>query len=128
MGNLRRSQLGNFTRSLTTVNTGAEQRDQHLRGDDFFGTDKFPEAHFTLTEFRKDGDEAIAKGELTIRGVRKPISLKGEVNGPAKDPWGNQRMSAALEAKISRKEWGLVWNSRRWRQVDSWSATMSSSR
>ena len=96
---------------VASVNTGAQQRDEHLRGEDFFSTGEFPQAHFSLTEFSTDGEDAVAKGELTIRGVRNPITLKGEVNGPAKDPWGNQRISAALGTKISRKEWGLVWNS-----------------
>ncbi|HYW31735.1 MAG TPA: YceI family protein [Gemmatimonas sp.] len=93
-----------------SLNTGATQRDDHLRGDDFFDSSSHPTATYRLNRFEKSGDDVIAHGELTIRGVTKPVVLKGEVNGPAKDPWGNAKVSATLEGKISRKEWGLVWN------------------
>ncbi len=93
-----------------SLNTGSSQRDDHLRSGDFFDSATHPAAKFRLTSFEKQGDEVIAKGELTIRDASHPVTLKGEINGPAKDPWGNQKVSATLETKISRKEWGLVWN------------------
>ncbi len=93
-----------------SVNTGMGQRDEHLRSGEFFSTAEHPTATFSLTTFEKHGDDVTARGDLTIRGVTQPITLKGEINGPAKDPWGNQKVSATLETKISRKEWGLVWN------------------
>jgi polyisoprenoid-binding protein YceI len=93
-----------------SLNTGANARDQHLRGEDFFDVDKYPKARFTLTRFDRRGGDLFAEGNLTIRDTTKPISLKGEIGGPARDPWGNQKVSATLETKISRKEWGLVWN------------------
>ncbi len=95
---------------MTSINTGVGQRDDHLRGPDFFDASTHPTASFVLDRFVRDGDSAEAHGTLTIRGVSRPVVLKGEVGGPAKDPWGNQKVSASLEAKISRKEWGLVWN------------------
>jgi len=93
--------------SLTTNN---EQRDVHLRSADFFDADQFPKATFALTNFSRSGETVTATGELTIRGITKPVTLTGEVGGPATDPWGNQKVSAELETKISRKEFGLTWN------------------
>ena len=93
--------------SLTTNN---EQRDTHLRSADFFDAEAHPKATFALTNFSRSGDTVTASGDLTIRGITKPVTLTGEVGGPAKDPWGNQKVSAELETKISRKEFGLTWN------------------
>ena len=93
-----------------SLNTGAVQRDEHLRGGDFFDTAVYPKASYNLVKFVKRGDDLVAEGDLTIRGVTKPVTLTGEINGPAKDPWGNAKVSATLETRISRKEWGLVWN------------------
>lgn len=93
-----------------SLNTGAAQRDEHLRSGDFFDSPQHPTARFHLTSFERQGEDVAAKGNLTIRGVTHPVTLKGEINGPAKDPWGNEKVSASLETKISRKEWGLVWN------------------
>lgn len=95
---------------VASLNTGSDQRDGHLKSADFFDVEANPTASFALTTFARSGDEVVASGSLTIRGVTKPITLKGEIGGPAKDPWGNQKVSAVLETKISRKEWGLVWN------------------
>ena len=95
---------------VASLNTGSDQRDGHLKSADFFDVETNPSASFALTSFERTGDDVVASGTLTIRGVNKPITLKGEIGGPAKDPWGNQKVSAVLETKISRKEWGLVWN------------------
>jgi len=95
---------------VASLDTGNEQRDGHLRGADFFDVENHPKATFSLTKFERSGDDVIATGDLTIRGTTKPVTLKGEIGGPAKDPWGNQKVSATLETKIARKEWGLVWN------------------
>ena len=95
---------------VASLDTGNEQRDGHLRSPDFFDVDTHPKATFSLTKFERAGDEVTATGDLTIRGITKPVTLKGEIGGPATDPWGNQKVSATLETKIPRKEWGLVWN------------------
>ena len=93
-----------------SVNTNMGQRDEHLRSGEFFDSGTHPRATFTLTKLDRSGDDVTASGDLTIRGVTHPVTLKGELAGPAKDPWGNQKVSATLETRISRKEWGLVWN------------------
>lgn len=95
---------------LASLNTGNGQRDGHLKSADFFDVENHPKASFVLTQFERSGEEVTATGNLTIRGVTKPVTLKGEMGGPAKDPWGNEKVSASLETKINRKEWGLVWN------------------
>lgn len=95
---------------VASLTTGNGQRDEHLRSADFFDVANYPKATFVLTSFQRDGDDVTATGDLTIRGITKPVTLTGDVGGPAKDPWGNQKVSAELETKISRKEWGLVWN------------------
>jgi polyisoprenoid-binding protein YceI len=95
---------------VASLDTGNEQRDGHLRSADFFDVENHPKATFSLTKFERSGDEVTATGDLTIRGTTKPVTLKGEIGGPATDPWGNQKVSATLETKIARKEWGLVWN------------------
>ena len=95
---------------IASITTNNEQRDVHLRSADFFDAESHPKATFSLTTFTRSGDTVTAAGDLTIRGVTKPITLTGEVGGPATDPWGNQKVSAELETKISRKEFGLTWN------------------
>lgn len=95
---------------MASLTTGNGQRDGHLKSADFFSLEEHPKALFSLTQFTRDGDDIIAHGDLTIRGVSHPVSLTGEVGGPSKDPWGSDRVSASLVGKISRKQWGLVWN------------------
>lgn len=98
------------TIDMAALTTGSEQRDTHLRSADFFDVENFPQAAFTLTKATRNGAELTAEGELTLRGVTKPVKLTGEIGGPAVDPWGNTKVSAELTTKISRKDWGLTWN------------------
>ena len=95
---------------LSSVNTGNGQRDGHLKSADFFDVENYPKATFRLTNFTRSGDDITATGELTLHGVTAPVTLKGEIGGPSKDPWGNEKVAASLTTKISRKDWGLVYN------------------
>jgi len=95
---------------VASLNTGSAQRDGHLKSGDFFDVENHPKAVFTLTRFVRNGENVTAEGELTVRGVTRPVTLEGEIGGPSKDPWGNEKVSASLSTKISRKEWGLTWN------------------
>jgi polyisoprenoid-binding protein YceI len=100
-----------FTADLNSFTTGSEQRDQHLKGEDFFETAKFPELRFESTNFLKNADGTYRlKGMLSIRGVSKEVELTTEFGGLIKDPWGNKKAAFNLSGKISRKEFGLVWN------------------
>lgn len=94
-----------------TVDTGNADRDKHLRSGDFFESEEFPTMEFKGSEVRNvKGNDFELAGELTIRGVTKPVVLKGEFNGEAKDPWGNDRVAFEGEVTINRKEFGLTWN------------------
>ena len=96
--------------NVASINTNVAQRDEHLRSADFFDTATHPKAHFQLSSWKRSGDDITMVGDVTIRGVTKPITLKGEAAGPTKDPWGNQKISASVETEIVRSEWGLVYN------------------
>ncbi|MBL0160799.1 MAG: YceI family protein [Bryobacterales bacterium] len=99
------------TLDATTINTGVAQRDEHLRGADFFDTAKFPTLTFKSKSARKTADGLAVTGDLTMHGVTKEVVLN--VEGPSaevKDPWGNQRRGATATAKIKRSDFGLNWN------------------
>jgi polyisoprenoid-binding protein YceI len=100
-----------FTADTASIETGNEQRDGHLKGDDFFASQKYPKLTFISTSVEKKDDEHyIVKGDLTIRGVTKPIVLNVEYGGIAKDPWGGTRAGFTVRGKINRKDFGLNWN------------------
>jgi polyisoprenoid-binding protein YceI len=95
---------------VTSVTTGDAQRDGHLQSADFFDAEKFPTMSFK--SFKVIPEDGTVEGELTIKGVTKAVEF--DVEGPtvpAKDPWGNLRVAVEATAKISRKDFGLTWNS-----------------
>jgi polyisoprenoid-binding protein YceI len=96
---------------VSSVDTGMEQRDGHLKSADFFDVATHPQARFVLTSAEQQADGTlIASGDLTLRGTTKSITLKGEAGAPAVDPFGVRRIGASLSTKLPRKEWGLSWN------------------
>ncbi|MCB0522835.1 MAG: YceI family protein [Saprospiraceae bacterium] len=101
-----------FEAETASVNTGAADRDKHLRSSDFFDAEKFPIMKFEATEFKPTGDNGDyeLKGNLTIKDTTKPVKLDVEFGGIGKDPWGNTKAGFTLSGKISRKDWGLTWN------------------
>jgi len=94
----------------TSVNTNHEKRDAHLRGPDFFNAEKYPTMTYKMKSYRKEGEDYLAVGDLTLLGVTKEITLKGSFNGVTKDPWGNMRAGFTAEGKLNRKEFGMNWN------------------
>ncbi|MBB6096634.1 polyisoprenoid-binding protein YceI [Deinobacterium chartae] len=99
------------TVDTTTIDTAEPNRDGHLRAPDFFDVEKYPTATFKSTAVEPQGQNVYrVTGELTIRGVTKPVTLEVETSDPIKDPYGLQRAAAEGKTKISRKEWGLTWN------------------
>ncbi len=95
----------------STVNTLDPQRDGHLKSADFFHVERFPAMTFKSTQIKHKGDGYAVTGDLTIRGVTKPVTLTvEEVSEPAKDPWGNTRIGLTASAKVNRKDFGLTWN------------------
>jgi polyisoprenoid-binding protein YceI len=100
-----------FTASVASIDTKNEQRDGHLKSPDFFDAEHHPEVTFESKALRKKGDEEYElTGDLTMRGVTKPITLKVENSGVIKDPYGNQRTGFEISGKINRKDFGLSWN------------------
>jgi polyisoprenoid-binding protein YceI len=98
------------TIKTASVNTKHEKRDAHLRNADFFDVDKYPTMTYRLKSYKKTADGYEAVGELTLRGVTKDITLTGNFNGVAKDPWGNLRAGFNAEGKLNRKDFGMVWS------------------
>ena len=102
----------NFTAEVNSISTGADQRDEHLRGADFFEAGKYPQMIFTTTKYENvdnDGSYEVY-GDLTIHGVTKTIKLDAEFGGVIKDPWGNTRAGITVSGKINRKDFGLTWH------------------
>jgi len=93
-----------------SVNTGEEKRDGHLRSPDFFDVEKYPTIEFKSTKVAQNGQDLTVDGLLKIKETELPITLKGEVIGPGKDPWGGMRLGFSLSAEIEREKWGLNWN------------------
>lgn len=101
----------NLTAETGSITTNNEQRDTHLRASDFFEVDKYPELKFRSTKVEKTGDDTFALyGELTLKGVTKPVKLNAEFNGVAKDPWGGERAGFVITGKINRSDWGVNFN------------------
>lgn len=97
-----------FVAETASIDTSNEQRDQHLKSGDFFEAEKFPEIKFESGAYSaKSGKLA---GNLTIKGITKPIILDVEFAGTNKDPWGNEKAGFTLTGKINRKDWELNWN------------------
>lgn len=93
-----------------SIDTNAQQRDDHLRSADFFDVASHPKITFTSKQVTQQGSDVTIAGDLTIRGTSRPVTLTGEYTAPTKDPWGNPRAALAVSAKINRKDWGLGWN------------------
>jgi polyisoprenoid-binding protein YceI len=93
------------------VDTGNEQRDGHLKSADFFDVDNFPEITFVSTGVERVDDEDFrVSGDLTVKGITKPVTVDLTFNGSAKDPFGNLRAGFEGRATVNRKDWGLTWN------------------
>ncbi len=97
----------------SSINTNNEQRDAHLRNEDFFEVEKYPEILFESTEVKEFGeDRFLLRGNLTLKGITKPVELKVEFSGSiAKDPWGYQRAGFNVTGKINRNDFGVNFNS-----------------
>lgn len=98
------------TIKLDSINTGTADRDAHLRSSDFFGVDNNPKMSFESTGVSVDGDDYKVTGNLTIKGVTKPIELAVDFLGEGGDPWGGTRVGVEATTQISRKEFGIDFN------------------
>jgi len=100
----------NLTIKAASIDTGNEQRDAHLRSGDFFEDSAHPDITFVSTKVEKDGDDWAVTGDLTIKGVSKPVTIVFEQTGSAEDPFGNTRVGFEGSATINRTDWGLNFN------------------
>jgi polyisoprenoid-binding protein YceI len=94
----------------TSITTFDETRDGHLQSADFFDTERHPELRFVSTSVEARGDELRVEGDLTIKGVTRPVELHGRYLGAGLDPYGNDRIALELEGTVDRTEFGLNWN------------------
>lgn len=100
-----------FTAKTASIFTDNERRDEHLRSDDFFNSEKFPEMKFVSKSFKKVGKNNYKLiGDLTIRDVTKQITLDVVYNGTVKDPWGNTKAGFNVSGQLNRFDYGLKWN------------------
>ncbi|HNE30323.1 MAG TPA: YceI family protein [Saprospiraceae bacterium] len=100
-----------FTIETASIDTGVEYRDNHLRNDDFFNSERYPTLTFKGKGLKATGDDTYQlDGDLTIRDITKPVSLQVEIGGIVKDPYGNIKAGFEVTGKINRKEFGLLWS------------------
>jgi polyisoprenoid-binding protein YceI len=99
-----------LTIQTASVDTGVADRDGHLKSGDFFDAEANPEITFVSTKVERDGDDWTITGDLTIKGVSKPVTIGFESTGSARDPFGNLRVGFEGATSINRKDWGLTWN------------------
>ncbi len=99
-----------FSADVASIKTGVSDRDNHLRSDDFFNAEKFPQIQFKSTGISKSGDGYQVDGNLTIRDVTKPVSFSVESGGTMVDFYGNTKAGFELQGAINRKEFGLMWD------------------
>jgi polyisoprenoid-binding protein YceI len=98
------------TIDASSVKTGEENRDGHLRSADFFEVEKYPEWTFQSTSVVPKGSDYVVTGDLTIHGVTRSVDLALEFNGVSPDPWGGTRAGFSATTSISRKDFGLEFN------------------
>ncbi|MBP1325005.1 polyisoprenoid-binding protein YceI [Leucobacter exalbidus] len=98
------------TAEVASVNTNEKNRDGHLRTGDFFLADEFPELTFVSTGVRADGSDFIVDGDLTMRGVTKPVSFEFELGGFGEDAYGNYKVGFTAKTVVKREDFGLSWN------------------
>jgi polyisoprenoid-binding protein YceI len=100
-----------LTVDINSIDTDNEKRDAHLKSDDFFNAEKYPEMTFKSREFTKVDDKNYKMvGDLTIRDVTKEITLDVVMNGTITDPWGNTRAGFKLTGELNRFDYNLKWN------------------
>lgn len=98
------------TVQVDSVNTNQQQRDEHLRTSDFFKADEFPTFTFVSTGVTVDGDDVQVAGELTLRGVTKPVVFDTEFGGITADGYGQKKLGLEAETTINRHDFGVSWN------------------
>lgn len=99
-----------FTADINSIDTNNQQRDTHLKSADFFDAEQYGQLRFVGKKYESSGDEAKLHGDLTIRGITKPVTVNVEFGGIVVDPYGQTKAGFTVSGKISRKEFGLTWS------------------
>lgn len=98
------------TAEVESIVTDDENLTGHLLSPEFFDSARFPELRFESSEIQRDGDQIVVRGQLTLKGVTKPVELRGTVTGPLADPYGGSRFGLELQTTIDRTAFGIDWN------------------
>jgi len=98
------------TIDMASVHSGDETRDSHLRSADLFDVANHPTAAFRSTAVGWDGTSGTLTGDLTIKGITRPVTLTVSYLGYAEDPWGSDRVVFSARGRINREDWGVTWN------------------
>jgi len=99
-----------FNAEVNSINTRIEQRDNHLKSDDFFNAEKYPQIIFSNGTLLKSGDGYILRGDLKIRDITQSIELNVDYMGMMVDPWGQTKIGFEAEGVIKHKSFGLAWD------------------
>ncbi|HEX5652135.1 MAG TPA: YceI family protein [Chitinophagaceae bacterium] len=99
-----------FTAEIDSVDTNTAQRDTHLKSNDFFAADQYPQLKFEGKKYEKSGDRYTLQGDLTIRNITKPVKLDVEYAGMVTDPYGQTKAGFTVDGKIKRKDFELMWD------------------
>ncbi len=101
----------NISIDTASINTGMEMRDNHLKSDDFFNAEAFPQIKFKSAEIVKTGENTYdINGEMTVRDITRPATFKGKIGGVAIDGYGNTKLGMKVTTTINRFDYGLKWN------------------
>lgn len=96
--------------AAASIDTRDAKRDEHLRTADFLDVENHPTLEFHSTGVRRKGERWMVDGDLTIRGVTRPVTLDVEFEGGAADPWGGSRIGMSATTEVNREDFGLTWN------------------
>lgn len=100
-----------FALNIDSIDTNQSQRDEHLKGADFFDAAQYPQITFKSTSFTAEGDDEYKlTGDLTVKGITKPVTLDVEYGGQTTDFYGNTKAGFEVTGKVNRKEFGLTWD------------------
>lgn len=102
----------NFTAKVTSVDTGVEGRDKHLRTKDFFEVETYPEMSFKSTKVEKKGKNLLVTGDFTLKGVTKSVTIPFTVNGMNKDDKGGVKMGISAQTTINRQDYNVKWGNK----------------
>jgi polyisoprenoid-binding protein YceI len=93
-----------------SIDTGSQDRDAHLRSPDFFDVDQYPAIEFLSNRITGSGSDWTLEGDLTVKGITRPVTLDVELEGVTADPWGGHRAGFTARTEVDREDWGLTWN------------------